>query len=517
MLRSLSKYTAYRIAVSTLWFLVMVGLPLTSFPLLIRFTSSVVAPFSAIPLAFLLLIWLVPFVLDRGDFPAEIIPYIYFILVALIITGLGFFLNGYYARGRDFFDQSLRAFFTVAIGLSFYLIFAAFPQDQQALRKTLIFIYVGGVILLLWTGLEIIVLRSRPRVQDMPDWLRLIRNALAVTSPSMIFTTRVTGFAYEPSWFVRQFNLLLFPIWLAAVYLRVSIVKIRLWIFQVEDLLLVAGLIVFGSSSPRIGLVAFLASLAYLGILLLLRLHRSIINWYLKKRQQPPKRLVWAKLLLALIMLVVMIGIAASALVSYIELASQWDYRYALLLQSSLSSLDVFSMSTTEMIYRARDLAFFERVIYWLAGWEIFNDYPMGVGLGNAGFYYYDRMHGAGLESYEMRDVFYRANYLPNTKNLWTRLLAETGFIGLAVFLAWLYMLWRSAGLTRRSNNVELRIVGLAGQLFLLAFLVEGFSIDSFAMPYEWIMAGLISAGGLLYRKELAAGVLAKGPVSSPD
>ena len=143
-------------------------------------------------------------------------------------------------------------------------------------------------------------------------------------------------------------------------------------------------------------------------------------------------------------------------------------------------------------------------MIYWLGGWNIFNDYPFGVGLGNAGFYFNERMHGAGFESYEMRDVVYRANYLANSKNLWTRLLSETGVVGFSVFLAWLYLLWRSADVSRRSRSKYLRIVGLAGQLFLLAFLVEGFSMDSFAMPYEWIMFGLISAAGGLARKESA-------------
>lgn len=515
MLTSLSKHSAYRIAVSTLWFLVMVGLPLTSFPLLYRLTGAIVAPFAAIPLAILLLIWLVPYLLEQGSFPAEVVPYLYFILVALIVTGLGFFLNGYYARGRDFFDQSLRAFFTVTIGLSFYLVFAAFPRDMNTLRKTLSFINIGGLILILWTGMEIIVLRSRPRIGDMPEFIRVVRNALAIQSPSMIYTTRVTGFAYEPSWFVRQFNLILLPIWLAAAFQRESIYKFRLWFLRVEDLLLIAGLVVFGSSSPRIGLVAFLASCAYLAVLLLIRLHQSIVGWYLKKRRKPTKHLIWMKLVLGVLMAVVMVGFSASALIGYAEFASRWDYRYALLMQDPLSNLDVFSMSTTELIYRARDLAFFERVIYWLGGWQVFADYPLGVGLGNSGFYFYDQMHGAGLESYEIRDVIYRANYLPNSKNLWTRLLSETGFIGLAVFLVWLYVLWRSAGLTRRSTSTELRIVGLAGQLFLLAFLLEGFSIDSFAMPYEWVMAGLISAGGFLYRKELAAVIHDLRPVVS--
>ena len=197
---------------------------------------------------------------------------------------------------------------------------------------------------------------------------------------------------------------------------------------------------------------------------------------------------------------------AASALMGYIAVASRWDDRYALLLkESTLRDMTIFPLTETRLITTARQLAFFERMVYWFAGWNIFNDYPFGVGLGNAGFYFVDRMHGSGFDSLEIRNLVFRAGYLANTKNLWTRLLAETGFIGLAMFLGWLYMLWRSAGLMRKSALRVMRMIGLAGQLFLLAYCVESFSMDSFAMPYQWLMAGMISAGGLLARRELLA------------
>jgi hypothetical protein len=47
-----------------------------------------------------------------------------------------------------------------------------------------------------------------------------------------------------------------------------------------------------------------------------------------------------------------------------------------------------------------------------------------------------------------------------------------------------------------------MKVIGLAGKLFILAYLVEGFSVDSFAIPYQWISASLISAGGLIALKE---------------
>jgi hypothetical protein len=47
-----------------------------------------------------------------------------------------------------------------------------------------------------------------------------------------------------------------------------------------------------------------------------------------------------------------------------------------------------------------------------------------------------------------------------------------------------------------------MQIVGLAGKFFILAYLVEGFSVDSFALPYQWIIAGLITASRLIVQRE---------------
>jgi hypothetical protein len=468
-------------------------------------TGAIVAPFSALPLMLLLVVWLIPYIVTRGKFPAEIVPYLYFILIALAVSAAAFFLDGFHARGKDFLDQSLRAFITVGIGLSFYLTFAAFPRDEKTIRKILLFIYIGGSLLIMWDLFEVILLRIYKQYQHLPNWILTFRSALVVESPVVIYTSRVAGFAYEPSWFVREFNLILLPLLSSSVFQRKTIFKFKLWKIQIEDVLLFLALIVFGFSSPRVGLIAFLASLAYLGFLLVQRFHRYMTRIYLQRCKKAPKKVIWAKIILAVLIVIMMIVLVAGALTGYIMIASRWDDRYQLLLERIGSQeIDIFPMTESRLILFARQLAFFERMIDWFAGWNIFNDYPFGVGLGNAGFYFYERMNGAGFDSLEMRHLMYRANYLPNTKNLWTRLLSETGFIGFAVFLIWLYMLWRSAGLAWQSESVPLKIVGLGGRLFLLAYLVEGFSMDSFAMPYQWLMAGLISAGGLIVRKRLA-------------
>jgi hypothetical protein len=348
------------------------------------------------------------------------------------------------------------------------------------------------------------LLRKYSLVQGFPEWVIKIRGFLSAQSPNIMYTNRVTGFAYEPSWFVRIFNLVLFPIWLAAIFLRKSAFSLRLWVFQLEDLFMLLGLLVFGFTSPRIGLIAFLVSLAWLGLMLLKKINHKFRAWVLSKRKQPPKHMFWVNALFILVIFVILFGLSAGALSAYIGAASSWDNRFQMFLDlPNFNKLKLFPLTELKVLYLARDLAFFERLVYWIAGWEIFNDYPFGVGLGNSGFYFNERMPGAGLESFEVRNLVYRANYLGNSKNMYTRLLSETGFIGLAFFAAWIYLLWRSAGLSRKSASPILQMVGLAGQLFILAYLFENLSMDSFAMPDQWVMTGLISAAGMAARREI--------------
>ena len=191
MLTSLSRNSFYRLARTVLWFLVLVGLPLTSFPLLSRLTGAIVAPFSFIPLVVLLVVWLVPFVLEKGKLPAEMVPFFYFVLVAIAVSGLAFFLNGFYDLGQDFFGQTLRAFITLAIGMSFYLVFATYPQDEKHLRQALIFVYIGGVLLIAWTFVEAFLIRKYGIVRDMPEWVTRFRSALVTQSPNIYYSNQI--------------------------------------------------------------------------------------------------------------------------------------------------------------------------------------------------------------------------------------------------------------------------------------------------------------------------------------
>ena len=46
--------------------------------------------------------------------------------------------------------------------------------------------------------------------------------------------------------------------------------------------------------------------------------------------------------------------------------------------------------------------------------------------------------------------------------------------------------------------------MGLVGKLIVLAMIIEGFSLDTFGLPYYWIALGLIAASWLVRDQESA-------------
>jgi hypothetical protein len=136
-----------------------------------------------------------------------------------------------------------------------------------------------------------------------------------------------------------------------------------------------------------------------------------------------------------------------------------------------------------------------------VSGWRIFNDHPLiGVGLGNAGLYFQRYLPVYSWALPEVLESFYRQPAVMNIKSLWVRLLAETGLAGFAVFLGWVVVLWRTSRFLESLKQPLHSMIGLSGQLVLVALIAEGFSIDTFALPYLWISLGILSAAGAMAR-----------------
>jgi hypothetical protein len=298
-------------------------------------------------------------------------------------------------------------------------------------------------------------------------------------------------------------------LWFAASFLGTSAFKFRLWRISAENLLLVTGVLCFFLTSPRVGLLSFLLMVGYLFLLLNLRLVRRITRRITSQpRLQASSARRPLQIAIAVCASLLLLGVYIGLLALAVYIGSQRDPRLALLLETTLTREELIgALTLNEYAWQliSLRLAFMERMLFWIAGWRIFQLFPLlGVGLGNAGFFFPSQLPALGWASVEVRALLFRIKAFPNIKSLWVRLLAETGVVGFALFATWLYLLFRSALLSYRSRDPLIRTIALTGQLCLVALLAEGFSVDSFAMPYLWAAMGLLSAVGMLYRNQVA-------------
>jgi hypothetical protein len=483
-----------------LWALVMAGLPLTSFPLITHFTGSTVAPFSSIPLAILALVWFFPYLLRRGSLPMESIPFVFFVLWVTVLAPFAFFVTESLFRDKPLLGQTIHSFFPLVVGVAFYFVTAAWNKDAVRLRRSLQWIHIGGIVMLAYAIAQVYAVTLLG--DKYPEILKVIGSVL-VTQMDLEGIARIAGLSWEPSWFAHQLNLLYLPLWLAATYQRTTVFP-RLWKISLENIFLVLGMVAFFFTSPRIGGAACMLMLLYL----FLKFNLAVYRWVIQRMSRLWSTVRHSRLVQAgigALVLVLFFGVYGVFSWGVLKVVSEHDWRVALVVNNSLTPTDMRELSRLDensLFVVGQRFAFLERTVFWMTGWHIFNDYPLaGVGLGNAGYYYMDHMPGIGWATNEVRTLMYRNDVLPNIKSLWYRLLAETGIVGFMLFLIWLLVLWFSLSASQRSRDHTLRTVSLAGKLALLALVFEGFSVDSFGLPYIFVIAGLSAAAGWIYRR----------------
>ncbi|HEY3343314.1 MAG TPA: O-antigen ligase family protein [Anaerolineaceae bacterium] len=488
-----------------LWALAMVGLPLTSFPAITHLTGSTVAPFSALPLAVLALVWFLPYLVRRGSLPRETVPFIVFTLYVLGLAALAFFQNMDVFRNQPLLSQTIRSLLPFSIGLAFFLVSAAWNRDPAVMRRTLQAIHIGGVMMLIWTAIQALVMFRMAGVY--PPFLGAIKSVL-VTQSDIVGIGRLAGLTWEASWLADQFVMLYMPLWLAATYQRTTVFP-RIGKISLENVLLVGGLYVFYLTSPRIGGAAFMLMLLYL----FLKLVAAVYRWAIARLAHLPlaTKSPWLlKTMVGAVILVIFVGFYAGFSSTVFKVVCKRDWRVCLLSNMPLNADEIQNnpggINENLLFNISQRYAFLERTVYWMTGWHIFNDHPiLGVGLGNAGYSFIDQMPAIGWASIEVRAVAYQNAGLPNIKSMYYRLLAETGVIGFAIFILWMLVLWASARASQRSRDGTVRTMALAGQLAIAAFILEGFSIDSFGLPYLFLIMGLTAATGWIYRRESRA------------
>jgi O-antigen ligase len=105
------------------------------------------------------------------------------------------------------------------------------------------------------------------------------------------------------------------------------------------------------------------------------------------------------------------------------------------------------------------------------------------------------------------------SNLFPNPKNLWARLLAETGIVGTLLFLVFVLLVLVAALALMRHHDLRARYLGTAGMMSWLAVVVQGFSLDSFALPTMWMSFAIVgSAAFLLLERAASSAARAQSP-----
>ncbi len=465
-----------------LWKIFLLVLPISSFPLLSRMMGGAsVAPFAAVPMVLILLFWWIPNFFKNGcKLPYQVKPLLIYFFFGLFTTLFFGFRNVPTFQSENIYKSILEVIITFGLGLSFYLVTVFLVKSEQELRKTIYWISIAGIILMFYSWLQVIVWYLSPYY---PEWLYRIHEL--ISSNGMLFPRRATGLAFEPSWLAHELNMVFIPIWLAMSVTGYSVFRLKLFNrIQIEKILLAFSVGTLFITLSRIGWITFFIVIAYLTI-------RFFDQWIEKLSSMPTRSLgqkprgfwfrfgVWAGLFVGMIAIIILAGF----ILSYIDPRMRELFNIKRLIDAGFMRW-------------ASKLVFLERVMYWIASYRVFQMFPFfGAGFGIPGFFFQKTVPVYGSQLLDINDFLLKPFFLPNAKNFWVRILSETGIIGFALYASWVVIHWRNAvELERNSQNKMLQTIGLAGKLIVISMIIEGFSLDSFGLPYVWVALGLLSA-----------------------
>lgn len=492
----------YQVVTSLSWDALVIFLPVTSLPLLSRLMGGTdVAPLSVVFLAVLVAIWFVPRLIKSRGIPYQSVPLFIFFLLAVVSSLLAFFRMVPTFKGEGLEGNELSNLTTLGIGLCFFLVTTLWLSDEQKLRRFFVIVNISGGIALFYSFIQAIFIIG---FNQQPAGLLRFQNLISASQT--LFVGRVNGLTLEPSWLAHQLNMFYIPIWLGFSFKKVSIHKFRLFSLTVENILLAVSFVVLFFSKSRIGWLAFLAYFAYLFLRLMDGFRRRIVQRSMaRKGVSSSSKLKW--ILFNIGFWFVLILVLQGVLIFAGWVLTKIDPR-------TVQLFDLQAIANMGILGWASRLVFAERVIYWIAGFQVFLQYPIfGVGLGNSGYFIPQAIGSFGYLLTEILRVFVSNTGLPNPKNLWVRILAETGLAGFSVFIGWLWVEWETARTNEHLKSLLAQAVGLMGQMVVIGLILEGFSLDTFALPYCWMILGLVVAVYRIYsRKEIAMKV-----TDSPD
>jgi O-antigen ligase len=451
-----------------LWAATLATVPITSFRYIPAGEGTYVRPLAVVPLVVLLLIQAVRTFRREIEWPraAALVPLAAFLMVAAVASMAGILLAPIPMRGQEAVERILRAWITVLVGIGFFIGAVWMNRDEAGVRFSVKWLLIGFMADVLWSGLQAatfyLEILPKPLVTE---WQRLF------SLRELIRTNRISGMAYEPSWLAGQIATVYLPWLLAAVITGVRVFRLR-WL---EPVLLVSAVLMVLATYSRGG---FLTLCISAGLVLVLAARPELRSTWERfhVRTSGPRVLVWRA------------GVAVLALLAVAGVGlwlAQKGYVSRLWESRAENPADFLVQNSAGA-----------RGAYLAGALSIYADHPWtGVGLGASGLYMYSRLPDWALTTVPeiARQLSPESQLYPNPKNLYARLLAETGLLGFIFFLPFLLLLLAEALQALRRGSPWWRYVGMAGFCSWLAVLLYNLTQDSFATPNLWLNLGILA------------------------
>jgi hypothetical protein len=455
--------------IALLWGLVLITLPVTSFRYYPKvFGRTTVQPLALFPLALLLPALLLLYWRQRKlRLPQAVTPLAALLLFALAATILGGLIAPLDFRGSSLWDRALRAWFSFGIGLAFFLAAFLVSRKIEILKPSLKWLFAGFLLTILWGLVQAVAINTPFLTRDLIEELQTTFSL----RPTM--NRRVSGFAFEPAWLADQIMLLWFPWLFAAIFTNYRPFK-KNWL---APSLIIAGFVLILLTYSRSGLLNAILTTGVVFLAAGRHLWGRVWDWF-----SVPLRSGSGRERLLRLGMVALVMIAAFAALFWL---GQYQY-FANLWQTSLDE------GLVNYIIRNNAGS---RLANNVAGLNIFAGHPwFGVGLGGSSLYLADAYPDWSLSGLPelARMLSPDSNTIPNIKNLYIRMLAETGLIGfwlfLAFFLSMLGTIWRLL----RAEEPQLKYIGTAGLFIWLAAMIRNLTQDSLTFPVMWVGLGIV-------------------------
>ena len=460
-----------------LWGAALFTLPVTSFryfPFL--GDATYVRPLALYPVALLLPLLLIQLVRGRSSVPRAgvLSPLTVFVLFALAATSFGALLDPLPLRGQEYFGRIIRAWATLLIGLSFFVAALWMNRDEEDLRFSIKWLLAGFIMDVLWSGVQALAFYT-PLLKKVTvtHWQRIF------SMRELVKTNRISGMAYEPAWLAGQITTVYLPWLFASVLTRIKVTRFK-WL---EVVLFGLALLLLLATFSRGGLLTTMIASSFTLIFAGRSELYAAWNWFIRGFQSGGN---W-------LLRIAILGIALGALTGAELFLSQKGY-ITRLFNSRADNLLEFIIQNSAGARAAQS--------YGALG--AYQQSPIaGVGLGASGFYIFDHLPDWAMTTVpEIARQISPDNHLyPNPKNMYVRLLAETGLVGFFIFVAFLFSILGDSLISLKSNQAILRYAGIAGFFSWLAVAMYNVTQDSFATPNIWINFGIL-AGMTAYALE---------------